>query len=249
MSFDEEKGKFWLSFPSEAAGSLIRRLTAPALFFSKNSLFGEKRLPAGIGMRRGVLFFQWDKSILRRFFLRGNIAGGVRGGGFNGQRPCLSQRRGGRRGGRQEQKTTRRMGRAWGLCFQAIDAAGDAVFEEFFAEVEKVAQLEIGEAEAGQKLLGVDGSHALDGFEFQENFVIDDEVGAEAFVKSDAVVSNRDRNLAFHEQPAIGQRAGEDGFVNGFEEAGASSRWRWIAASRTLVPIWFSVMTENSVFR
>jgi len=67
----------------------------------------------------------------------------------------------------------------------------------------------------------MDRRDGFDGFDFDDYLVFDDEVGPEARVKADCLVEDGDDWLARKEEPAIGEFMSEDGFVDGFEEAGA----------------------------
>jgi hypothetical protein len=62
--------------------------------------------------------------------------------------------------------------------------AFDAVFQQRDIEVDEETGAEAGEFQIGQDLGGVDGEELVDGLEFDEDFVFDDQVSAEAAVKS-----------------------------------------------------------------
>jgi hypothetical protein len=49
-------------------------------------------------------------------------------------------------------------------------------------EVDQEARSEVGEFQVGEDLGGVDGEELVDGFEFHQDFVFDDEVGAETTI-------------------------------------------------------------------
>ena len=104
---------------------------------------------------------------------------------------------------------------------QTIHATGDAVLENSFAEVEQVAELESGESEIGLHLLFVDWAYPLNGLQFHQNLARDDQIGAEAFRVAFASEAYRYLGLALDEKSISGEFAGEDSFVNGFQQSWA----------------------------
>ena len=131
--------------------------------------------------------------------------------------PAEARRRGGeekKTGGFFESKSLRLCGKLFG---ESVDAADDSVFEQFFAEVQEVAEFEAGEAEIGLELFLVDGGEAFDGFDFEEHLVGDDDIGTESFVEMDSAEDDVDWNLASDGQASHGEGVGEGDFVNRLE--------------------------------
>lgn len=58
----------------------------------------------------------------------------------------------------------------------------------------------------------------FDGFDFNDDFVLDEEVGTEAVLHAQGVVDDRDGVLGQNAEAAPGEFPGEGGFVNGLEE-------------------------------
>jgi hypothetical protein len=68
--------------------------------------------------------------------------------------------------------------------------AFDAAFEERDIEVDQEARSDVGEFQVGEDLGCVDGEELVDGFEFHQDFVFDDEVGAETTIEVEAFVAD-----------------------------------------------------------
>lgn len=61
---------------------------------------------------------------------------------------------------------------------------------------------------------------SLGRLQFDQQSIFDQKVGAKAFLKNDAIESNRYRFLAFDAQAALCEALRKTGFVNRFEKAG-----------------------------
>ena len=66
----------------------------------------------------------------------------------------------------------------------------------------------------GLDLLAVQWGQMLDGLELQQDFTVDDQIGAEAFAQRDALVLDRNRYLALNAQPALCQLVREGKLVD-----------------------------------
>ena len=66
------------------------------------------------------------------------------------------------------------------IVFQPVDNARDSVFDQRHLEVDQPAKSLVGETEIGQKLLLVDRSDQLDGFDFEDSLIFDDQIGLES---------------------------------------------------------------------
>ena len=82
--------------------------------------------------------------------------------------------------------------------------AFDAAFEERDIEVDQEARSEVGEFQVGEDLGGVDGEELVDGFEFHQDFVVDDEVGAETTIEGEVFVADGDLFLRGGEETSVG---------------------------------------------
>ena len=110
-----------------------------------------------------------------------------------------------------------------GWLIKSVDGTDDAIAQKGFAKVEQIAELQAGQFQIGLDLFAVGRTELGNGLEFEDHAVGDDEVGAKAFVEGEAVVGDGDRNLTPHGEAAFLEFVGEDGLVNGFEQAGAEA--------------------------
>ena len=100
-----------------------------------------------------------------------------------------------------------------------IGDALNAVLDQVFAEVNKEAKSFIHQPQIGQDLFAVDRIERGDRFHFHDHAVVDDQVGAEAFVERDPIPCDRNRDLSLHRVAAFAQFMRERDFVNNFEDA------------------------------
>jgi hypothetical protein len=98
-------------------------------------------------------------------------------------------------------------GKSWGrkLFWQAVDHTEQAVLEKRLAEVDQEAKLQTGELQVSQELLAVDRGVLLDGLEFDEHEVIDQEIGTERVVEHNAIPDHRDRNFAMNDVTSLSE--------------------------------------------
>src|SRR5437588_11145692 len=68
-------------------------------------------------------------------------------------------------------------------------------------EVDRQAKPLAGETEIRQKLLLVDRSDQLDGFDFDDNLIFDDQIGLESGIDADILIDHRNRLLAHVRKP------------------------------------------------
>jgi hypothetical protein len=144
------------------------------------------------------------------------VVGGVDMGGWYTE---LS-RRGAEARGAQRKERGKKAGKNE-LFGKSVDDAGDAVAEVLGAEVDEQAEALVGEAEVGEKLLAMDGSKLLDGLEFDDDHVLDKEIGAEGDVEHHAIVDNGDRELTLDAQAAFAEFVFHETEIDGFEDPGA----------------------------
>ena len=82
---------------------------------------------------------------------------------------------------------------AWRLCvrvfFQPIDNGRDAVFDEGHLEVDGQAKTLAGRPQPSQKLLLVDWGDQLDGFDFDDDLVLDEQARPESSVDTDTLMT------------------------------------------------------------
>ena len=75
-----------------------------------------------------------------------------------------------------------------GLFFNSIYAAGDTALENGLPEIQKVSELQAGQAQIGLYLLLVSRQNLLDRFELQKHLLLDDDVSPEPLVKPDPFI-------------------------------------------------------------
>ena len=85
----------------------------------------------------------------------------------------------------------------------------------------------------GQKLSFVDGQQLLDRFDLDDQLVRHDHVGAEIAVQGVSFAGRRQFLLSDVGYAVVVEFEGEAGFVGGFEQAGPSVRWTWMAQPMT----------------
>ena len=105
--------------------------------------------------------------------------------------------------------------------WQLVGHALQAVLEEYEAEVDQQAEPFVGEAKVGEELFPVHGKVLLDGLQFDDDRILDNKVGAEAFLEFDAIVTDRHRHLATNAQATAFETVTEEDFIDGLEEAGS----------------------------
>ncbi len=100
----------------------------------------------------------------------------------------------------------------------AVDDSLDAVFQVRGAEVNQQTQAPIAQAKLGQQLLAVQWLERFNRFQFDDEFVGNKQVSAETFLKSNAVVRNRNRLLPFDGDTVLAELIGEQDFIDRFQE-------------------------------
>src|SRR5882724_2518439 len=100
-----------------------------------------------------------------------------------------------------------------------IGDALNAVFDHVLAEINKEAESFIHQPQIGQDLFVVDRIERSDRFHFHDHEIIDDQIGAEAFVEPDPIPRDRNRYLSFHGVAMFAQFMRKQHFVYDFEDA------------------------------
>lgn len=116
---------------------------------------------------------------------------------------------------RRDAATQRRLFR------QTIHGAHYTVFHQRGPEVQEIAQTQVGESEVGLYLFPMYGRDGLDGLEFQNDQILDDEVGAKTFVEDQVAEANRHGNLTLNFQSRLDEKLCQYSFVNRLEQAGS----------------------------
>jgi hypothetical protein len=100
-----------------------------------------------------------------------------------------------------------------------IGDALNAVLDHVLAEIDKEAKSFIHQPQIGQDLFAVDRIERSDRFQFYDNEIVDDQIGAEAFVEPDPIPRDRNRHLSFHRVAMFAQFMRKQDFVYDFEDA------------------------------
>ncbi|MEY2536512.1 MAG: hypothetical protein QOG67_252 [Verrucomicrobiota bacterium] len=101
-------------------------------------------------------------------------------------------------------------------------AVGDALYpvlDQVLAKIDKKAESFIHQSQVGQYLLAVDRVERGNRFHLDDDAIVDDQVGAKAFVESDPIPYDRNRYLSFHRVSMFAQFMRKRNFVYDFEDA------------------------------
>jgi hypothetical protein len=127
---------------------------------------------------------------------------------------------------RQEFFTQRRKGAKrrnqseyWRLFRHAVGDTLNTVFDQVVAKVDQEAQSFVHEAQIRQDLFAVHSIECRDRFYFHNYAVVDDQVGAKAFVEHDPVPGNRYGYLPFHKVTVFAQFMRQRDFIHDFKDA------------------------------
>ena len=101
----------------------------------------------------------------------------------------------------------------------AVGDSFNSILQVNLAKVDKQSELPIAQSKLSQNLLRVNLGEALDRLQFNEHFVFDQQVSAEALFKSQAIVMNWDWHLSLNIQASLPEFVRKQDFVNCFEQA------------------------------
>ena len=96
----------------------------------------------------------------------------------------------------------------------------NAVFDHVLAEIDEEAESFIHQPQIGQDLFAVNRIECRDRFHFHDHAIVDDQVGAKAFVEPDPIPRDRNSYLSFHQVAMFAQFMCKQDFVYDFEDAG-----------------------------
>src|SRR5438552_3675680 len=95
----------------------------------------------------------------------------------------------------------------------------NAVFDHVLAEIDEEAESFIHQPQIGQDLFAVNRIECRDRFHFHDHAIVDDQVGAKAFVEPDPIPCDRNNYLSFHGVTMFAQFMRKQDFVYDFEDA------------------------------
>jgi len=100
-----------------------------------------------------------------------------------------------------------------------IGDALNAVLDHVLAEINKEAKSFIHQPQIGQDLFAVDRIERCDRFHFHDHAIVDDQVGAKAFVEPDPIPCDRNKYLSFDGVAVFAQFMRKQHLVYDFEDA------------------------------
>jgi len=110
------------------------------------------------------------------------------------------------------------MPRLAGLFVEIVGNALQAILESRHSEIHQKAQRQIHQTQIGENLLAMHGGISLDGLEFDQKLVFDQDIRLESVVYRYAPVADGHCHLATHEQTALRQFLSEKDLINRFEQ-------------------------------
>src|SRR5207302_6699696 len=100
-----------------------------------------------------------------------------------------------------------------------IGDALNAVLDHVLAEINKEAKSFIHQPQIGQDLFAVDRIERCDRFHFHDHAIVDDQVGAKAFVEPDPIPCDRNKYLSFDGVAVFAQFMRKQHLVYDFKDA------------------------------
>lgn len=122
------------------------------------------------------------------------------------------ERKGREENGKPGQAGTRRLFR------QTIDDSFDSVFEASCTEINQQSKSMAAQPELGEDLFAVNSRKFFNRLQFDNDFVLDQEVSAKSLVEDQCVISNRDGNLPFNAKVVLAQFMRQNHFINTLKE-------------------------------
>jgi hypothetical protein len=106
----------------------------------------------------------------------------------------------------------------------AIGDAFNATLDQVIAEIDEKAESFVHQPQTSQNLFAVDWIECGNRFYFHDHTVVDDEVGAEAFIEHDTIPGNWNRDPSLDGVAVFAQFMRERNFVYNFEDSGPEPR-------------------------
>jgi hypothetical protein len=103
----------------------------------------------------------------------------------------------------------------------AIGDALDPVLDQVVAEIDQETESFLHQPQIGQHLFAVHWIECRDRFHFHDHAIVNEQVGAKAFIKTDPVPCDWNRHLSFDCVAVFAQFMREQDFVNDFENTWA----------------------------
>jgi len=103
------------------------------------------------------------------------------------------------------------------LFNKAIDHTGDPILHQRFTEVQKITKMHLSKAQVCEQLFSVCIVEFLNTLEFYNNFVLNNEVSPEAFIKLQPPVFDGDGNLSLNLKTSLPQLMNQDDLIDRFQ--------------------------------
>src|SRR5207248_311120 len=102
---------------------------------------------------------------------------------------------------------------------RAVNNAFNTIFEAAFAEVDQQTKVSSAQSQLGEKLFAMDFSKLFDRFQFNDDFVLNQQVDAKALVEGQFIIMDRNGYLPFHPETDFAEFVSQQYFIDAFEEA------------------------------
>lgn len=103
--------------------------------------------------------------------------------------------------------------------WEVVHDSMEAVFQQRFTEVDQESQSKPGQSQLSQNLFAVNRGEFLHRLQFDDNQVLNDNVGPETLIEGETIVIDRDSNLPFGCESRVSQFMHKNHFVNRFEQS------------------------------
>lgn len=120
---------------------------------------------------------------------------------------------------RKDAKTRRLLKSETVLLRQPVRNPLHTGLEQCRAKVDQQTEAFVCEAKLREHLFGMDSREFFDGFQFNDDEVLHNQVRAKTFFKDKVVIPDGDGHLPLHFKSSLPQLIGKDDFINRFEQS------------------------------
>jgi hypothetical protein len=106
------------------------------------------------------------------------------------------------------------------MFFQAHYLPTDSIYQQFNIEIDEQSDLPAAETKVSQQLRVVNGSQSINGFEFNNDKLVHEDVDAIVEVEENSFVPHWELKLPLERNLAQGQLVADALFISGFEQPG-----------------------------
>ena len=104
------------------------------------------------------------------------------------------------------------------LFCESVHNPRNPISDQSHIEIDQEAQPFVCKPQIGVKLLLVNRSDLSERFDFDDDFVLNDQVRAKSHLKASSFINHRNRLLRGNLEASLLQLARQNGYVNGFEQ-------------------------------